>query len=92
MSTPSEKNISQKNASKSSLMGGLVSINDLRDREYSGAELFEDEKQALYNFDRFRLSQLSAQKNERDFHNKYIQLQVMANLSPYQEFLKEKYK
>lgn len=76
---------------KSSLMGGLVSINDLRDKEYSGQQLSEEEKTAIKNFDKFRLAQLSEQKSERDFHNKYIQLQAMANLSPYQEFLNEKY-
>lgn len=77
--------------SSSSLTGGLISINDLKDREYAGQTLSHEEKTALNNFDRYRLAQLSAQKTERDFHNKYIQLQAMANLSPYQEFLKEIY-
>lgn len=69
----------------------VVSINDLRDREFSGSELSQNEKQALVNFDRYRLKELNSQKTERDFHNKYIQLQVMANLSPFEEFLKEIY-
>lgn len=72
-------------------MSGVISINDLRNREYAGQKLSNEEKTALQNFDKFRLAQLSEQKSERDFHNKYIQLQVMANLSPYQEFLKENY-
>lgn len=87
----SDKHISQNYSSKSSLMGELISINDLRDREYAGQKLTNEEKTALKNFDKFRLAQLSEQKSERDFHNKYIQLQAMANLSPYQEFLKENY-
>lgn len=91
MPNASEKYNSQKNTSKSTLMGGLISINDLRDREYAGQHLSNEEKIALQNFDKFRLAQLSEQKSERDFHNKYIQLQAMANLSPYQEFLKENY-
>lgn len=91
MSSTSGKNNYQKNASKSTLIGNLISINDLRDKEYSGQALTEEEKRALQNFDKYRLAQLSSQKNERDFHNKYIQLQAMANLSPYWEFLKENY-
>lgn len=87
---PENKNVSEK-TSATSLTGGLISINDLKDREYAGQTLSHEEKTALNNFDRYRLAQLSAQKTERDFHNKYIQLQAMANLSPYQEFLKEIY-
>ncbi len=91
MSNPAGKNKPQKTISKSSLMGDLISINDLRDREYAGQELSTEEKTALQNFDNYRLAQLSEQKSERDFHNKYIQLQAMANLSHYKEFLKEEY-
>lgn len=91
MSNATGKNSFQKNVSKSTLIGSLISINDLRDKEYSGQYLSDEEKQALQNFDKYRLAQLSSQKSEKDFHNKYIQLQAMANLSPYQEFLKENY-
>jgi hypothetical protein len=92
MSKATENNASQKNSTKSKILGDVVSINDLRDKEFSGEHLNMEEKTALFNFDKFRLAELSQQKSEKDFHNKYIQLQVMANLSPYQEFLKEKYR
>ena len=73
------------------LFGNAVSINDIRDREFNGEELSEKEKQALVNFDRYRLKELNKEQSEQEFQNKYIRLQVMANLSPYDEFLKEKY-
>lgn len=68
-----------------------MSINDLRDKEYSGEPLTLREKQALVNFDRFRLNVLNAQTDDMSFHKRYQELQVMANLGDYQEFLKEKY-
>jgi hypothetical protein len=92
MSKGVDKKTSQKNFSKLKFLGDIVSINDLRDKEFAGEQLSKEEKTALTNFDKFRLSQLAQQKSERDFHNKYMQLQVMANLIPYQEFLKEKYR
>ena len=49
------------------------------------------EKQALVNFDRFRLDVLNAQTDDMAFHKRYQELQVMANLGDYTEFLKEMY-
>ncbi len=72
-------------------LGGVPSINDLREREYNGEPLTLTEKQALVNFDRFRLNVLNAQTDDMSFHKRYQELQVMANLGEYQEFLKEKY-
>ena len=74
-----------------SIIGGAVSINDVRDKEFNGEQLTEKEKLALLNYDHHRVTELNRQKTDEDFHNKYIQLQVMANLSPYDEFLKEAY-
>lgn len=68
-------------------IGGSVSINDLRDREFSGERLTEDERQALFNFDRFRIEELNAQSSDKLFHERYRQLQVMANLADWREFL-----
>lgn len=68
-----------------------ISINDLREKEYSGDPLTLREKQALVNFDRFRINVLNAQPDDMSFHKRYQELQVMANLGDYQEFLKEKY-
>lgn len=69
--------------------GLVTSINDLRDKEFSGIRLTADERTALSNFDRYRINVLNAQKDEEKFHYQYRQLQVIANLSDWQEFLKE---
>jgi hypothetical protein len=68
-------------------IGGTVSINDLRDREFNGDALSAEEKSALANFDRYRIDILNAQKTDMDFHENYRQLQVMANLADWKDFL-----
>ncbi len=73
------------------LIGGEVSINDLREWEINGKDLTSEQKKALQNFDAHRIKELQKQKSDYNYHNKYIELQVMANLSPFEEFLKEKY-
>ena len=70
---------------------GFLSINDLRDKEYNNIELTHNERLAIKNFDRYRIKILAAQHSEKDFHHNYQKLQVLANLSPYDEFLKEEY-
>lgn len=72
-------------------IGGEVSVNDLRDREFSGQKLSAEEKTALANYDAYRISVLNAQENDEDFHAAYRQLQVIANLGDWKEFLKEQY-
>ena len=71
--------------------GLVVSINDLRDKEFSGIKLSAEERLALANFDRYRINVLNAEHNESQFHYKYRQLQVIANLSDWQEFIKENF-
>ncbi|MDF1672783.1 MAG: hypothetical protein P1U41_04720 [Vicingaceae bacterium] len=80
-----------KNLLKQNSIKNFVSINDLRDKEYNNTLLTHDERIALKNFDRFRVKCLSQKKSEKEFHNTYQQLQVMANLSSFKEFLKEEY-
>jgi hypothetical protein len=72
-------------------LGESLSINDIRDKEFSGEPLTQREKQALHNFDCFRLAELNATKDDMSFHQRYRELQVMANLGDYEEFLKDKY-
>ncbi len=72
-------------------IGGAESINDLRDKEFSGKKLTAEEKFALANFDRYRLNILNAQENEEQFHYHYRQLQVISNLGDWREFLKDEY-
>lgn len=68
-----------------------ISINDLRDKEFSGIKLTREEKLALFNFDRYRIKVLNSQDDEQKFHYQYRQLQVIANLSDWNEFLKEEF-
>jgi hypothetical protein len=69
--------------------GLVVSINDLRDKEFSGIKLTAEERFALSNFDKYRINVLNSQTDEEKFHYQYRQLQVIANLSDWREFLKK---
>lgn len=72
-------------------IGGAESINDLRDKEFSGKSLTAEEKYALANFDKYRLSVLNSQEGEEKFHLLYRQIQVISNLGDWREFLKEEF-
>jgi hypothetical protein len=72
-------------------IGGEASINDLRDKEFSGKHLSTEEKRALQNYDNYRISLLNAQDSDEAFHKAYRQLQVIANLGDWKEFLKADY-
>ncbi len=72
-------------------IGGAESINDLRDKEFSGKTLSADEKYALSNFDKYRLAVLNSQTDEEQFHIHYRQIQVISNLGDWREFLKDEY-
>ena len=70
---------------------GRVTINDLREKSFSDPDsLTAEEITAIRVFDAFRLDELRA-CSEEVFHETYLQLQVMANLMPYQEFLSDEY-
>ena len=69
----------------------VISINDLRDKEFSGIKLSPEERFALSNFDKYRINILNSQENEDAYHQHYRQLQVIANLSDWKEFIKEEY-
>lgn len=71
--------------------GLASSINDLRDKEFSGIKLSSEERFALSNFDRYRINLLNAQEDEEKFHHHYRQLQVIANLTDWREFLKDEF-
>ena len=81
---------SKTNTGKSTIKD-FFSVNDLREKDYQEINLLPNERLAIKNFDRYRICELNKQKTEECFNNKYMQLQVMANLTPYQEFLKEEY-
>jgi len=69
----------------------IITINDLRDSDFTGRPLSHQQRLALKNFDRYRIHKLNQQLTDADFQNKYTQIQVMANLFPFEEFLKEEY-
>ena len=68
----------------------IVTINDLRDKEDDGT-IQPEEKRALRNYELYRINRLNNIKDEEEFHAEYKVLQALANLSPYEEFLDEKY-
>lgn len=68
-----------------------VSINDIRDKYFNEDRLDEKEQLALSRFDDYRIWYLNSAQGELDFHKRYEELQVKANLSQYTEFLDEKY-
>ena len=69
----------------------IITINDLRESDFNGKPLSHQQRLALKNFDRYRIYELNQQISEAAFNEKYRQIQVMANLSPFKEFLKEEY-
>ena len=89
-----DNDISNKNSgikSEKLIVKPYLTINDLREKDFNNKELSHQERLALKNFDRYRIFELNQQKSESAFNKKYQQLQVMANLNPYSEFLKESY-
>jgi len=82
--------LNTRNAGDKTSVEEIISINDLRDKHEKGP-LDNDEKTAILNYDNHRIKNLNSAKDEEDFHSKYRLLQVLANLGPYQEFLKDKY-
>ena len=68
-----------------------VTISDLKAKEFKDEKLAEEESQAVLNFDRFRLAELNKIKDDFIFNARYCELQIMANLADYKEFLKEEY-
>jgi hypothetical protein len=67
------------------------SIGDLKAKLSSGIKLSVEERTAINNYERYKEEILNASLDEHQFHNKYKQLQVIANLGDWREFLKEEY-
>ncbi len=85
---PSSKD--KQKRTRSSLRSRLnlpVSIEDLRDKEFAGKPLEEEERRALENFDRFRVEYLEKAESDEDFQERYFQLRTWANLHSYEDFL-----
>ena len=85
------KNALNKLVGKKGLLSNTISINDLREKEYSGSPLTTAEKTAIANYEHYRLTELNKHVNDAEFNKVYQMLQVMANLKPWEDFLKEEY-
>lgn len=85
-----QQNINTKQSLKAEHTG-IVSINDLRYKEFNNIELSSEEALALRNFDKFRISELNKITSDEEFHIRYRELQVMANLGDFREFMKAEY-
>ena len=85
----STDNTENKTALKQSVLP--VTINDLREKDFSGQPVSAEEREALENYDQFRIDYLNASTTEEEFHKRYFELQAKANLAPFTEFLKGKY-
>lgn len=70
---------------------GNISINDLRDKLDNADAITPSELTAIKNFEHYQLTVLTKEMSDDEFNKKYQQLQVLANLGSFEEFLKEKY-
>ncbi len=68
-----------------------VTIKDLKEIDERISTLTPQHRLAMKNFDRYRFKILSGIKNEDQFHLEFQRLQTLANLSNYEEFLKDEY-
>lgn len=88
-----EKHTKNQNTSKNILasLQNVITINDLKEMDFSGQPLTPQQKTAIVNFDRYRLKVLKSSKSETEFKNNYFRLQILANTKKYEEFLKNEY-
>ena len=77
-------------SSKENLIA-TISINDLRYKEYNDLPMTEEELTALANYDHYRLERLNGLISDAEFHQRYRELQTIANLGDFREFLKPQY-
>ena len=83
--------ISEFKSSKRSVISGIVSINDLKEKEDNSGKLSEKEKLAVHNYDCYRLEILKSSEDDEKFQKSYEKLQVLANLRSYEDFLTGKF-
>ena len=62
-----------------------------KDKLDNGVELTLEELTSIKNYEHYQISVLSKEMSDDEFNKKYQQLQVLANLGSFDEFLKEKY-
>lgn len=69
----------------------LLTINELKEIESSSSDLTPQQRLAIKNFDRYRFNILTSIKSEELFQREFQRLQVLSNLSNYEDFLKDEY-
>ena len=69
----------------------VTTINDIEEKYFNSEPLDKKEMVALQNFQRYRVRKLSDSKNQSKFDKNFARLQVLSNIAPYTEFLKERY-
>jgi hypothetical protein len=67
------------------------SITDLKDKDFSGKLLRDEESLAITRYDAYRISYLNQAQTEEDYHKRFNELRVKASLSDWREFLKPEY-
>ncbi|RME19770.1 MAG: hypothetical protein D6799_00605 [Bacteroidetes bacterium] len=65
------------------------SINDLLIKDLNDEPLTSEEHQALQNYHVFKTSLLKSAKDDNDFSDKVKKLRIIANFTPWKEFLNQ---
>ncbi len=68
-----------------------ITINNLREWQISGENLSREQIKALEIFDTYANDLLDNATSDADFQKKYMEITSLSNLTPYEEFLKDKY-
>ena len=63
-----------------SLKGHLISINDLQERDYKSHPLTENERKAIFRYEKFRSLELTRYDNETIFHEKYWDIHALSSM------------
>lgn len=92
MSSQSPKKVLRSNSMRNSILPGQDSISSIRMKKLSGKPLEADEKQALLNYDHYRLQILDSASSDEEFYERFTKLNAQANLGSYKEFLKDQYR
>src|SRR6267378_8241162 len=65
-----------------------LSINDLREKEFSAEPLTGEERIALQNFDAYRIAELNKEKTDLAFYSRYKEFTVIAKIGDFTERIK----
>lgn len=86
-----DKKILRSNSLNGSSVYNLTTINALKQKRNSGEKLSSNQQKALNIFEVYRDQVLSEAESEEDYEQKFKEMNTLANLTSFEEFLKEKY-